>query len=277
MSIHCIDPFLASPYQRLSLPPYPPTHKPRIIELWHDLPAGFVSFLTALALVVAATGISTNFNLLRLAIAIGLFLIGALSLLSGYRLIATTEIFFGIFYLPSLGIQLDRHFWVILDLIVVAFIIFWTYKTTDSYQKGTAFEKHVASLFPAHNFPIETRTHDSSKFLGRYVETDVDPDFVFRNKRSGRSFAIECKWRKGWAGDKSIGLGLSWDLWKAERYISYGVKNKMLVLVAFGIGGTPGNPNEVYFLEAEKLRYRFLKQSLIQSGKTVHQLTELKI
>lgn len=233
------------------------------------------AFLTSLTLIIAATGLSTNFSLLRLCIAIGLIILGALSLLNGYRLIANAEILLGVFYTPYLGIVLQRHFWVILDLLIATAIVFWTYKTTDSYQKGAAFEKYVASLFPAQSFNIKTRTHDSSKFLGRYVETDVDPDFVFQDKKTGKSFAVECKWRKGWMKHITLGQVLSWDTWKGGRYTMYGQKNRVPVFVAFGIGGTPDKPAETYFLKAEQLQYRFLKQDFIKSGRTIHQLAEL--
>ena len=44
------------------------------------------------------------------------------------------------------------------------------------------------------------------------------------------------------------------------------------VFVAFGIGGAPEKPREVYFLEAGRLHYKFLKQSLVKSGKTASQI-----
>ncbi len=236
-----------------------------------------VALITCLTLIVAAGGIFENFTLLRTISAVCLLIFGILTLVNGYRKSGAASIILGLIYYPVLGIVFPRHIWTILDVILVVSIVFIVYKTTDSYQKGTTFEKYVAGLFPAQNFAIETRTHDSSKTLKRFVETDVNPDFVFRNKTTGRSFAIECKWRKGWAGSKSIGLGLYWDLWKADHYTRYGARYKMPVFVAFGIGGTPENPNEVYFLEAEKLRFPFLKESLIKSGKTKYQLADLKI
>lgn len=234
-----------------------------------------VALITTVALVIAATGISENFTLLRVISAVGLLAFGLLTFGNGYWRFGITSFVLGLLYYPTLNITLPRHLWVILDTAIAVGVLFVVRKTTDSYQKGAAFEKYVASLFPAQNFNIKTRTHDSSKFLGRYVETDVDPDFVFQNKRTGEVFAVECKWRKGWMKHLSLGAVLSWDKWKGGKYMNYGVKNRMPVFVAFGIGGTPDKPTETYFLKADQLQYRFLKQEFVKSGKTIYQLADL--
>lgn len=234
-----------------------------------------VAFITALTLIAAATGLVENFNLLRTIIAVGLLAFGILNFLNGYWRLAIISALLCLLYYPALGIVLPRHLWVIIDIAVGVGMLYVTWQTTDSYQKGAAFEKYVANLFPAQNYNIKTRTHDSSKFLGRYVETDVDPDFVFVDKKTNRQFAVECKWRKGWMKHITLGSVLSWDTWKGARYTSYGAKNKMPVFVAFGIGGTPDKPAETYFLKADQLQYRFLKQDFIKSGKTIYQLSDL--
>lgn len=231
--------------------------------------------ITAVILLIAASGIAINFTLLRTFIAAGLLIFGVFLIINRYHHYSISALGLALIYYPALHVTLPRHFWAILDIAVAAGLWYAVQHTTDSYLKGASFEKYIAERFPASDYAIETRTHDSSRFLGRFVETDVDPDFVFRDKRTNRSFAVECKWRKGWTGDKSIGLGLTWDTWKGGRYISYGTKNKMPVFVALGIGGTPAKPAETYFLKADQLQYRFLKQEFVKSGKTIYQLGEL--
>ena len=54
--------------------------------------------------------------------------------------------------------------------------------------------------------------------------------------------------------------------------VAYEKESGIPVFVAFGIGGSPEKPKEVYFLKLDSLRYGFLKQSLVRSGKTAAQL-----
>jgi hypothetical protein len=234
-----------------------------------------VAVITSLTLFVAAIGIFPDLAFLRTISAIGLVVFGLLTFAGGYWRFAIACVLFGAFLFLPLDIVFSGSVWATINLAGAAGVLALMVKTTDPYRKGKAFEKYVADLFPPQNFTMITRTHDSSKFMGRFVETDIDPDLVLRDRKTNRPFAVECKWRKGWTGDKSIGLGLTWDTWKGGRYISYGVKNKMPVFVALGIGGTPDKPAETYFLKAEQLQYRFLKQEFVKSGKTIYQLGEL--
>lgn len=234
-----------------------------------------VGVLTSFILFATATGAFENFILLRTTSALGLALFGILTFTNGYRNFGFLCVAVALIFYPAIGVTLPRQIWMMLSIISSVGVIALLIKTTDSYQKGAAFEKYIATVFPAQSYNIKTRTHDSSKFLGRYVETDVDPDFVFQDKKTGKSFAVECKWRKGWMKNDKLGQVLSWDAWKGGKYISYGQRNRMPVFVAFGIGGTPDKPAETYFLKAEQLQYRLLKQDLIKSGRTIHQLGDL--
>lgn len=232
-----------------------------------------VSAITGVLLIIAALGLSTDFNTLKLGIMICLFVLAALSFLLGYQMLGAAGVALGLLFNPVVPIHLPRHIWVIIDIASLVGIVYFAYWTTNSYQKGTRFEQYVSTLFPEPEFVIHDRTRDVSKFLHRQVESDAHPDFVFRNQKTGKSFAVECKWRGRWAQGKSGDLGLWWSLAQGDRYLAYEKESGIPVFVAFGIGGTPKKPYEVHFLEAKQLGYTFLKQSLIRSGRTTLSMT----
>lgn len=227
---------------------------------------------TGLLLVVAALGISTNFDALRFGIMLGFFVLAALSSLMGYRWLGVAGIVIGLIFNPIVSLHLPRHIWVVIDILSLAGMVYFTHWATNPYKKGTRFEQYVAELFPEPDFVIQDRTRDVSKFLNRRVESDMHPDFLFRNQKTGKSFAVECKWRGKWARNKNGELGIWWKPYQAEHYAAYGKKSGMPVFVALGIGGSPEKPTEIYFLEADRLHYVFLNQSLIKSGKMASQL-----
>src|SRR3989344_7061357 len=228
--------------------------------------------ITGLFLLVAATGISTDFWVLKLVITAGFVIIAALSFLMNYRDLGIAGVLLALLFNPFIPIVLPRHIWVIIDIVVFAGIVYYTYWTTNPYWKGTRFEQYVSTLFPEPNFVVVDRTRDVSKFLDRRVESDMHPDFIFRNQKTGKNFAIECKWRGKWAYNKNGEIGIWWNRSQGERYAAYGKGAGILVFIALGIGGSHEKPKEVYFLEADRLHYAFLNQSLIKSGKTVSQL-----
>jgi len=231
-----------------------------------------IAAATGTVLLVAALGITNNFDLLKLVITTGFVLLAALSFLMNYRDLGIAELLLAILFNPFVPITLPRHIWVTVDIITFAGIIYYTYWTTNPYWKGTRFEQYVSTLFPEPNFVVVDRTRDVSKFLNRRVESDSHPDFVFRNQKTGKNFAVECKWRGRWAYDKNREIGLWWNRWQGDRYARYEKESGIPVHIALGIGGSPERPNEIYFLEPSRLQYSFLKQSLIRSGKSASQL-----
>jgi hypothetical protein len=168
---------------------------------------------------------------------------------------------------PYFSISLSRDIWILVDVVAIVAIGYAAYWATNSYKKGTRFENYVASLFPDPDFVIQDRARDTGKKLKRVVESDRHPDFVFRSQKTGKVFAVECKWRGRWAWQPNGGQGIWWNLHQWDRYMEYQKQSGIPVYVAFGIGGTPNKPAEVYFLELDRLRFPFLFQSLIKSGK----------
>lgn len=227
-----------------------------------------IQIFTGVLLIVAALGVWTNFDVLRFGIMLGFFVLAALAFLMDYRWLGISGIALGFLFNPLVPVHLPRHIWVVIDLLSLAGLIYATYWSTNPYKKGSRFEQYVTTLFPEPDFVIQDRTRDNSKFLGRHVESDGHPDLIFRSQKTGKPFAVECKWRGKWAIGKRGELGIWWKPYQAERYAAYGKESGIPVFVAFGIGGSPEKPQEVYFLEADRLHYIFLNQSLIKSGKT---------
>jgi hypothetical protein len=95
---------------------------------------------------------------------------------------------------------------------------------------------------------------------------------VFKNLKTGQVFAVECKWRSGWAGGKTGEPGWYWDLAQAARYQEFSERNQMQVHVCLGIGGRPDKPMEVYCLPLEELKWPFLKQSFVRQGQKIGSL-----
>ena len=228
--------------------------------------------LTGLFLLIAALGISTNFQVLKLIITTGFIVLAILSLLMNYRDLGIAGLLLAVLFNPFIPIVLPRHIWVVIDIVTLAGIVYYTYWTTNPYWKGTRFEQYVSTLFPEPDFVIQDRTRDVSKFLNRRVESDTHPDFLFRNQKTGKSFAVECKWRGKWAQGSSGELGLWWNKAQGNRYNTHQKESGIPVFVALGIGGSPEKPQEVYFLESDRLGYTFLKQSLVRSGRASPQL-----
>lgn len=231
-----------------------------------------LTVITGLLLIIIIFGIYPNFNALRTAITAGFFALAIMYFIIGYNSLAIVGVALGLFFFPPASVHLPRYIWVVIDMLSLSGIIFIAWWSTNPYWKGTLFEQYISKIFAEPDFVVVNRTRDMTKFSNRLVESDRDPDFVFRNQKTGRAFAVECKWRAKWYKDKNGNFGIHWGLHRCDNYISYGEKFKIPVLVAFGIGGLPEKPREVYFLDSQLLHYSFLKQSLIRSGKTKEQV-----
>lgn len=228
--------------------------------------------LTAALLLAAAIGVTDNYFILRFGIMCCFFVLALYFLLQNYRQLALAFVVGGIIFNPYLTAHLARQIWVILDMVAIFAVAYAAYWATNPYKKGTRFEDYVATLFPEPEFVVQNRTRDISKHTKRIVESDTHPDFEFRASASGKVFAVECKWRAHWAYQINGGQGIWWNLNQFDRYSAFQQRTGMPVYVAFGIGGTPEKPKEVYFLELDRLRFPFLYRSLIKSGKSARDL-----
>ncbi len=136
-------------------------------------------------------------------------------------------------------------------LLLIALVKFF-HEYYNGYRKGAQFENFVCSLFKPDVWVVEDRTKDWSYKLARTVESDQNPDLILRNKKTEKRFAIECKFRtRAWTQDGVTGI--LWPKEYGERYGKYGKENNIPVYIAFGLGGNPKNPNELFIVPLEKI------------------------
>lgn len=227
----------------------------------------YFAAVICLPAVILALGLSNWFDLFDALISVGAFFLAILILFQGYRWWALGFVIIAIIFfpLPHL-INLFRYQWTIFDIAVIAYSVLFAFQTTNPYRKGTSFEQHVSSLFPESQFTIVDRTRDISKFSKRIVESDSHPDFVFRNKKTGQTFAVECKYASRWWNQNGT-LGIKLRHYQLENYRAFERERKMPVFIAFGIGGIPEKPKEVFFVPLDWIKYDFVWESVIRGGK----------
>lgn len=230
--------------------------------------------ITSLVLIVSALGLYKNYDQLNNWASAGFLMLGIVAFLLKYNRAGFVGVAFCLLYSPEISINLPRHIWVIIDIVSIYIIILFTHWSTNPHKKGLRFEKHVSSLFPKLDFVLQDQSKDVSKFFDRNVESDGNPDLILRSSKTGKVFAVECKWRARWWQDQNGNPGIWWNKTQWDRYAEYGKKNNMPVYIALGIGGSPEKPHEVYFLEADKIQSLFLKQSVIRSGYKIQDLKE---
>ncbi len=225
------------------------------------------SFCSSL-LLIAMFGLYPNYAALKIGIFILLFALAAVSYVQHYKYFSLSFLLVALLFNPLIPISLSRSMWIFIDCVLIVHLFVYVFWTTDAHQKGSRFEKFVTSLFPEDQYVILDRTRDTGKRLGRYVESDKNPDLLFKKRSTGESFAVECKWRGAWT--KAPGYEDSGIAWKTEwtlRYGDFGRKLGVPVMLALGIGGTPEKPQEVYLVPIDKLRWNFIKQSyVIENG-----------
>ena len=124
----------------------------------------------------------------------------------------------------------------------------------ENYEKGVEFERYIIDLFLTNKryFAIHSWTRDvSNKHQGVRVESDSDPDLLIRYKPTDEKFAVECKYRSNLYNDK-----LCWTTQKKmEDYKSFAQKNTIPTFIVIGLGGNPRNPEQMFCIPLEKVKY----------------------
>lgn len=124
---------------------------------------------------------------------------------------------------------------------------------------GAEFEKYVLDKFYEKDFAIVEMTHKFAKPGDRYVESDLNPDFVFRHLISGDVFAVEAKYRSSLNKDGMLEWSNKEQL---DRYNKFARERGIPVYVVIGIGGTPSFPREFVCIPLEDARYPALYPSV---------------
>ena len=133
------------------------------------------------------------------------------------------------------------------------------YATSDDpFVVGLRFEDYVEDLFSKKYFSIAEKTHSTETNKERYVESSMNPDFVFRYIPSGEMFAVECKYRSGlnremldWTNPKQL-----------KRYQKFSQEQEMPVFIVIGLGGDADAPDEMFNIPLEEAKYPKLYPSV---------------
>ncbi len=219
------------------------------------------------AALTLAFGLTREFELFNTIIAIGSLLLAGVSFFQGYRSWAFGFLVATIVFNQFLEVaSLKQNLWTILDIVLTIYIALFVVFTTNAFRKGAAFEHYVSTLFPEFRFTVVDRTRDLSKVTNRHVESDANPDFIFRDKKTNRVFAVECKYASRW-WDRRGQPGFLLRNYQLENYRKFSTERNIPVYIAFGIGGIAQKPEEVYFVPLEKIKYEFVYQSVVRFGK----------
>ena len=214
-----------------------------------------------------ALGFNKSYTLFRWDIFGLSALLVAYSLTSKRYYWSVTFLVFALLFNPWFHPSFTREVWVILDIVLLASLIFFALDYFMNYRKGLLFERYVQEKFPDSNYAFVSATKDLHKKFKRFVETDGDPDFVFRERATGKTFAIECKYRSYWAKGSRGGAGIWWNKETGARYERYSQSKGIPVYVALGIGGNPKAPEAVSFIPLEIIQqhyYVFIPEGIIK-------------
>ncbi|MBA2861609.1 hypothetical protein [Methanococcus maripaludis] len=133
-----------------------------------------------------------------------------------------------------------------------------------SFEIGEAFENFVAEqLFPDHHFVLTHMTPNFAMNSKRYCESSLKPDLGFRDKKTGKEFYVECKFRGGLTEDGKY----SWtkDKDQANRYRDIQKDENKQVFVAMGLGGMSNNPRNIFLVPLDEIKYLELYPSVLRN------------
>lgn len=104
--------------------------------------------------------------------------------------------------------------------------------SSDPEIVGKRFENHVESLFSKQYFKLIEKTHSFDTNKQRYVESSLNPDFVWEYAPTKGQFAVECKFRTSLNNRNQIVWSNSSQL---QRYQEFERKKRKPVFVVIGL------------------------------------------
>lgn len=122
----------------------------------------------------------------------------------------------------------------------------------ENLLKGNAFEKFIVTKFSREYFHLIDWRSDKS-YKGIFPAANSNPDMVYeyRHKETRIWFAVECKWRTSFLGD-----AIQWaDRRKEGNYRAFRQERDIPVFVVIGVGGSPGDPQEMFVLPLDAIPY----------------------
>ena len=63
------------------------------------------------------------------------------------------------------------------------------------FKKGEKFENYTESFFPATDYDLVEKTHNTKTNDKRFIESSMKPDFGYQDKRTKKCFYVESKYR----------------------------------------------------------------------------------
>jgi len=117
----------------------------------------------------------------------------------------------------------------------------------NNFAKGELFENYALTLFPDEYFSIVKATTRKYDLDGRMAEDSKYPDFLLRDRETGKTFWIECKFRS-WMDDDGIRYCSHSTV---SRYIDIDAKSGSNVYVLIGFGGLPYAPEFTFLTELD--------------------------
>jgi len=137
-------------------------------------------------------------------------------------------------------------------------LVFGNIKSRRSFKKGKQFEQLAEKFFPASTFDLIHRTADYRDNCRRFVESSLKPDFMFRDKLSGKCFYVECKFRSSMIQDRIECCTSSQQL---ARYYHYNKRISVFLLI--GLGGKPSRPCYIFLIPLREITELRLTPSFI--------------
>jgi hypothetical protein len=124
--------------------------------------------------------------------------------------------------------------------------------------KGKRFEDFIKKKFDEKQFTIVEQTHSHQTNQDRFVESSMNPDYVFRHNRTRVEFAVECKYRSS-LYPKGM---LNWsNPTQLKRYRDFAAKKKIPVYIVIGLGGVDKDPEDLFRIPLEDAKFPALYPS----------------
>lgn len=132
-----------------------------------------------------------------------------------------------------------------------------------SFSTGETFEEYARkNLLPHHFYSLLQKTHGYKTKHKNFV-LSTDPDFKLKDRRTGKSFYVEAKYRSAFFKGQVK--------WCSEKQLQHyqRCQRELPVFVLLGIGGKPDRPAFVYLLPLKQVNFTTLYKSFAEKY-TVH-------
>jgi hypothetical protein len=219
------------------------------------------------SLLLALLGVFDKYNLLRWEVLGITSILACISFASRRNYWGIVFVAFGFLFNPIEPFSLSKNEWMVADFLLASFSVVWFWDFFTNYHKGLLFERVVQGRFPNTEWVMVNTTKDLHKKFKRFVESDANPDFEFRKRATGKTIAVECKYRSEYVVGTKGDEGVWWNKAQGERYARYGVKNNVPVYIVVGIGGNPKSPKIISYIPLaiiQKQYYHFIPRDILE-------------